>query len=496
MSLWSLVAGLVVIAALVAYVGDIVGRKVGRRHWRLFGLRPRTTALIIAVLTGVLIALLAIAAFFFLASDARKTILEAEKVRQERNQLRQEVTRLDGHVKELESRAARALGENEKLEKELSAKVAALKLAESEIKKLKDEKAQLQNDAEQARKALQEREVELSKVRAEVEELNSERKELENEFDALQENQVNLLGELEKLKQTELQAMLRSKNAQEKSKAAAIALAKAQKKVDEIQGEIKLLENEKQRLLGDVTTLDAERKALEGQKAALQAAYRDLQDELDASRAQIYKLKQDEQRLARERSAMQQGLEVFSKQISQKLKNTVLAEAMWRGGSLDNELRSVLHDAEMQARVEGFRGTLVPENMATADWRYPGIIQARAEGVSTDGKVLLSVRFVPKQKRFGIGQVIALRELPPPREQPERVRGALETLREKAFERLLKAGILPEKVSSANLSGAVIADFQAQISELTSNVVVAVVAADDIWTTETPKLIYQVLFIP
>ena len=477
-------------------MGDIVGRRVGRRHWRLFGLRPRATALLVAVTTGILIALMAIAAFFILDTDARRTILEAEKVREERNQLRREVERLGGHVQELESRAARALGKTEQLERELSAKAEALKLAEAEIGRLQKEKEQLQQDIDETRKALQAREIELSRVRADVERVQAERDSLEKEFDILQENQVNLLGELEELKQTELKALARSEEAQRKAKKATVALEKVQNKIKIIQREINTLEKEKQQLLGDIATLDAERKALEDQKRRLQTANRNLQDELAAAKLEIFNLKQDLLKLGQERNAMEQGLEVLSHQLSQSLKDTVLAEVAWKGGSPETALERTVHQAEMQARAEGFRGALVPEGLPTKEWRPPGVIQARAEGVSLDGKVLLQIRYIPRERRFAIGQVIALRELPPPRYQPERTRRALEDLREAAYERLLKVGILPEKAAHSGLSGVALADFQALISDETGNVVVAVVAADDVWTTETPQLIYQILYFP
>ncbi len=48
---------ILVIAGLVAYIGDRVGHQVGRRRLTLFGIRPRYTSTIIAVATGVFIAL-------------------------------------------------------------------------------------------------------------------------------------------------------------------------------------------------------------------------------------------------------------------------------------------------------------------------------------------------------------------------------------------------------------------------------------------------------
>jgi hypothetical protein len=49
---------IVVLAGTIAYVGDRVGHQVGRRRLTLFGLRPKYTSTIVAVGTGMLIALI------------------------------------------------------------------------------------------------------------------------------------------------------------------------------------------------------------------------------------------------------------------------------------------------------------------------------------------------------------------------------------------------------------------------------------------------------
>ena len=65
---------ILVIAGAVAYVGDRVGHQVGRRRLTLFGIRPRYTSTIIAVLTGVVIALV-LTLVAILASNNVKTAL-------------------------------------------------------------------------------------------------------------------------------------------------------------------------------------------------------------------------------------------------------------------------------------------------------------------------------------------------------------------------------------------------------------------------------------
>ncbi len=51
------VVAITVVAGLIAYIGDRVGHQVGRKRLTLFGLRPKYTSTIVAVATGMLIAL-------------------------------------------------------------------------------------------------------------------------------------------------------------------------------------------------------------------------------------------------------------------------------------------------------------------------------------------------------------------------------------------------------------------------------------------------------
>ena len=63
MTFWALLFLVLFLSALVAYLGDKVAKWAGKRHYRLFGLRPRQTATLVAVFTGVGIALLSYLGF-------------------------------------------------------------------------------------------------------------------------------------------------------------------------------------------------------------------------------------------------------------------------------------------------------------------------------------------------------------------------------------------------------------------------------------------------
>jgi len=74
---------LILTSGLVAFVGNLVGRAIGRRRLALWGLRPRHTAQLITVLTGMLIAAVTLAAVLLVSNDARQALFHLREVRQQ-----------------------------------------------------------------------------------------------------------------------------------------------------------------------------------------------------------------------------------------------------------------------------------------------------------------------------------------------------------------------------------------------------------------------------
>jgi uncharacterized protein (DUF3084 family) len=78
---WTLIVSIIAGSAALAYLGDVLGLKYGKRRISLFGLRPKYTSRLITALTGVLIsvAVLTVLSFF---SQSVRTALFGMKVLQ------------------------------------------------------------------------------------------------------------------------------------------------------------------------------------------------------------------------------------------------------------------------------------------------------------------------------------------------------------------------------------------------------------------------------
>src|SRR5438876_11732771 len=69
----------VLMGGIIAYNGDLIGRKYGKRRVTLFGLRPKHTAILITSVTGVFISGLTTGVLFLLVPQVRHVILEGEQ---------------------------------------------------------------------------------------------------------------------------------------------------------------------------------------------------------------------------------------------------------------------------------------------------------------------------------------------------------------------------------------------------------------------------------
>lgn len=87
----SLIAVLAVMGGVIAYIGDKIGTKVGKKKLSVFGLRPKHTSIIVAVATGVFITASILTILTIASRDVRTALFGMEKLRAELSGLSTEV---------------------------------------------------------------------------------------------------------------------------------------------------------------------------------------------------------------------------------------------------------------------------------------------------------------------------------------------------------------------------------------------------------------------
>mgnify|MGYP001002809753 CR=1 FL=1 len=134
---------LLVSAGLIAYVGDLLGRRIGRKRLTLFGMRPKNTAILVTVLTGTGIAAVTMAFIFWTSRDLRERIFGYERT----------VGKLRQEAASSQTAAARSKGELAAAEQDL----ATQRQRVTEEQRAADLAAKARNEAERQLTAAQAR---------------------------------------------------------------------------------------------------------------------------------------------------------------------------------------------------------------------------------------------------------------------------------------------------------------------------------------------------
>jgi uncharacterized protein (DUF3084 family) len=81
------VIALILVSGFIAYFGDALGRRMGKKRLTLFNLRPRYTAIVVTTITGMLISALALVALVSVNSQFRKVLFRGEQILARNKQL-------------------------------------------------------------------------------------------------------------------------------------------------------------------------------------------------------------------------------------------------------------------------------------------------------------------------------------------------------------------------------------------------------------------------
>ena len=101
---WMLILILIVVSAIVAYIGDIVGMRVGKKRVSIFGLRPKATSSLITVVSGILITILTLAVLSGTSQTVRTAIFSMKFVQKQITELTSQLQGSRTDLLDLENR--------------------------------------------------------------------------------------------------------------------------------------------------------------------------------------------------------------------------------------------------------------------------------------------------------------------------------------------------------------------------------------------------------
>ena len=173
-----LIGVMIATGGAIAFIGDKLGTKIGKKRLSIFGLRPRHTSMIITVITGILITAFSIGTMAIVSKDVRTALFGLEELN---SSLRLTKRALDEATENL----AQMHAEFNRAETELSN-------ARTEIAKLKNEQDELNAESERLREGNERLEAEKFELTEQNENLVSVNKNLASTNDELTGTNKNL----------------------------------------------------------------------------------------------------------------------------------------------------------------------------------------------------------------------------------------------------------------------------------------------------------------
>ena len=149
-----------VVGGIIAYIADKLGTQIGKKKMTIFGLRPKHTAILLTVISGMLISLVSIAVVTVSSESARTALFGMEKIQKELKALNAEkeqasmaLTVARGNVAEknakiaaLDQQIKASIEAKERMENELAGVNEKYNAAQAEVESLSLAKLQLTND--------------------------------------------------------------------------------------------------------------------------------------------------------------------------------------------------------------------------------------------------------------------------------------------------------------------------------------------------------------
>jgi myosin heavy subunit len=309
------ILGLLIMGAAIAYLGDRIGSKIGKKRLSILGLRPKHTAIIMTIFTGMVITFTTLYVSALVAPNIRLALFEdIHKIKEENEKLGERHQDLLKKKTSLEDKVLGLMDYMEILNQEKKRLVTDHEDTANEIEKLKAERTQLNDE-------LSKRLMEGTHLREQIERKNQE-------AHVLEEN----LKELEQ----------ENRDIQAKQK----AILKENKNYQQV---METLQDEKEKLISQLNSTLSEKIVLKQSKESLEQSVKSLLREKQSSEGLVKRLQEDLDLTRSVKVELEQDLEKNLKEI--KNREEVLVHLRAEKDGLDQQVTQLEAESQKSHRT-------------------------------------------------------------------------------------------------------------------------------------------------
>ncbi len=251
-----LIAAIFLLGGIIAAFGDRLGTKIGKARLRLFNLRPRQTAMMITVITGMSISALTLGILFGLSGSLRRGIFQLDDILKEKRHTEGELAQVKQEKQQVQQQLAEVRNQQSQAVANLDAIDRDFKQSEQKLQEISNRAKNLQQELDNL---LAERERELRQLN----QLQQQSKELQTELQQREQRiieQDRILSQKEsRLEELEQQQQLLQTQVQERDR----SIAQLDKAIASAEVSLKLRTNRLEQLESQLNYLSQNVSALE-----------------------------------------------------------------------------------------------------------------------------------------------------------------------------------------------------------------------------------------
>lgn len=185
---------LMAMGGLIAFLGDKIGSKVGKKRLTLFGLRPKYTSIIVTIISGTLISCLTIAALAIVNENVRVALFGLSRLHAEMDQLNAEI-----------SDKNKALDEGKLLLNQRNEEVEAMtqktQTISSELDRVESQRNYMQDQLSVVNEAYSKAQADVENSAEDIRQLEATKKELSGNIAKLNQEKEALIQNIENIRE-------------------------------------------------------------------------------------------------------------------------------------------------------------------------------------------------------------------------------------------------------------------------------------------------------
>ena len=208
-SAYVLILAILLLGGSIAALGDRIGSKVGKARLTLFNLRPKQTAILITIGTGILISSSTLLILFTLSKSLRQGVFELDEILKKRREITNQLENVEVEKNKIENQLESNRQELKKSRQQIKAIEAKSNALIAEVDKIIEEKNNL---LEEKKEIEQQTKVLTESIQEKDQELDQKEKQIIQQEEILEEQQDSL-DELNR-RQAQLESEIKSRDQQ------------------------------------------------------------------------------------------------------------------------------------------------------------------------------------------------------------------------------------------------------------------------------------------